>query len=294
MHQKYGKIGIANAGGSFNGIYEAIWLQPYFEAGLPLHYFSSASVGAWNGPAIVAEPNLAGAKKTLSIWKKYMTSPKGAYKGDPKLAITGIKKLDPTPLISTLLREVDFQKVIEGIPWDIISYRIEDAREVSFSNKMPGITPHMLIRFICASAALTPWYDIVEIDGYHYKDGDIPNPLAISQGLYDACDTIFVFLPTPEIKHRTVPKHSIDDFIQNYSIESQALIREKIKNYQRRVKEDGKNLFIIRPEARHPEIGLFKISPDAMEYIEPREIKRKRDYFANLDQHNLRFLPLLP
>jgi hypothetical protein len=61
---------------------------------------------------------------------------------------------------------------------------------------------------------------------------------------------------------------------------------------QVKAKTLGVNLFIVRPDEIPPGLGLLEIDNKLIETVKLNERKRMREYLANLDRHNLRFVPL--
>ena len=54
----------------------------------------------------------------------------------------------------------------------------------------------------------------------------------------------------------------------------------------------GVNLFVVRPDEIPSGLGLLEIDNKVIESVKMNERNRMKEYLANLDTHNLRFVPL--
>jgi hypothetical protein len=61
---------------------------------------------------------------------------------------------------------------------------------------------------------------------------------------------------------------------------------------QLKAKALGVNLFVIRPDEIPAGLGLLEIDGKVIESVKNSEQKRMKEYLANLDKRNLRFVPL--
>jgi hypothetical protein len=68
-------------------------------------------------------------------------------------------------------------------------------------------------------------------------------------------------------------------------------IHYRIQEAQAQAKEQGVNLFVIRPDDIPPGLGLLEIDANVIDLVKHREARRMKDYLADLDKHNLRFAP---
>lgn len=217
--------------------------------------------------------------------------------------------LDPFPLLSRLTAQIDLEKVLtSSIVWHILAERYENGATVIFSNKDPDLAmdasedlrsrkakQDLFLKRICASLALYPLFELVEIDGSRYLDADLAHPLPIDEAFGLGCETVFFFLNVPKQSIRIEP-HPLRDLMELNSLSrlNERYIHYRIKETQAQAKERGINLFIIQPDEIPPGLGLLEIDKKVIEWVKTTERRRMKDYLANLDGHNLRFAPPIP
>jgi predicted patatin/cPLA2 family phospholipase len=216
--------------------------------------------------------------------------------------------LDPFPLLARLGEQIDLQKVLSSsVVWHIITERYEDGATVIFSNKDPDLAMDastdarsqkvkydMFYKRIRASMALYPLFELVEMDGFRYLDADLANPLPVEEAFNLGCDTIFIFLNVPKRSVRVDP-HPLRDLVELNDLLrlNERYIYHRLKEAQVKAKEAGVNLFVIRPEEIPAGLGLLEIDNKVIDFVKGHERKRMKDYLANLEAQNLRFLPPL-
>ena len=216
--------------------------------------------------------------------------------------------LDPFPLLARLGEQIDLQKVLtSSIVWHIITERYEDGATVLFSNKDPDlvIDEHTDARSqkvkydtfykrIRASMALYPLFELVEMDGFRYLDADLANPLPVEEAFNLGCDTVFIFLNVPKRSVRVDP-HPLRDLVELNDLLrlNERYIHHRLKEAQVKAKEEGINLFVIRPDEIPAGLGLLEIDGKVIEFVKGQERKKMKDYLADLEAHNLRFAPPL-
>jgi len=214
--------------------------------------------------------------------------------------------LDPFPLLARLGEQIDLQKVLASpTVWHILTERYEDGATVIFSNKDRDLamdesedariqkSKHdVFVKRIRASMALYPLFEMVEIDGYRYLDADLANPLPVEEALSLGCDTVFIFLNVPRKSVRVDP-HPLRDLLELNDLLrlNERYIHHRLTEAQMKAKEMGVNLFVIRPDAIPPGLGLLEIDGKVIELVKNYERKRMKEYLEHLDAHNLRFAP---
>jgi predicted patatin/cPLA2 family phospholipase len=217
--------------------------------------------------------------------------------------------LDPFPLLSRLGEQIDLRKVLtSSIVWHILAERYEDGATVVFSNKDSDVAmdgnedarsrkaKHALFfSRIRASMALYPLFEMVELDGYRYLDADLANPLPVEEAFSFGCDTVFMFLNVPK-KSMHVEPHPLRDLLElNFRLRlNERYIQHRVKEAQAKAKEQGVNLFIIRPDEIPSGLGLLEIDSKVIKLVKLHERQRMKEYIANLDAHNLRYAPPIP
>jgi len=215
--------------------------------------------------------------------------------------------LDPFPLLARLGEQIDLQKVLSSpITWHILTERYEDGATVAFTNKDrdvamdPSDDPRTLkckhdlfFKRIRASMALYPLFEMVEMDGYRYLDADLANPLPVEEAFGLGCDTVVMFLNMPKNTVRVAP-HPLRDLLElNDPLRlNERYIHHRVIEAQLKAKALGVNLFVVRPDEIPPGLGLLEIDAKVIESVKNNEQKRMREYLANLERRNLRFIPL--
>jgi predicted patatin/cPLA2 family phospholipase len=214
--------------------------------------------------------------------------------------------LDPFPLLARLGEQFDLQKVLTSpIVWHIIAERYEDGATVVFSNKDPDVAMDgsedirsqkakydLFVKRIRASMALYPLFEMVEMNGYRYLDADLANPLPVEEAFSLGCDTVFIFLNIPRKSVRVEP-HPLRDLLELNDLLrlNERYIHHRVKEAQVKAKEQGVNLFVIRPDDIPSGLGLLEIDSKVIEFVKNHERKRMKEYLENLDAQNLRFAP---
>lgn len=212
--------------------------------------------------------------------------------------------LDPFPLLSRLIEQIDLQKVLASpIVWKIIAERYEDGATVVFSNKDPDLATDgsaegpslkakqdLFMKRIRASMALYPLFELVEIGGHRYLDADLANPLPIEEAFSCGCETIFFLLNMPRQSVRNAPSPLRDLLELNAFLRlNERYLHHRLKEAQMKAKELGVNLFVISPDEIPSGLGLLEIDRKVIDIVKHREQKHMKNYLANLDAHNLRF-----
>lgn len=196
---------------------------------------------------------------------------------------------DPFPLLARLGEEIDLQKVLTSpIVWHIITERYEDGATVVFSNKDPDLAmdgsedmrsqkaqQDLFFKRIRASMALYPLFEMVEMDGYRYLDGDLANPLPVEEAFGMGCDTMFIFLNVPRKSVRIEP-YPLRDLLELNDLLrlNERYIHHRVKEAQVQAKARGVNLFVICPDDIPPGLGLLEIDSKVIEYVKNHERKR--------------------
>jgi predicted patatin/cPLA2 family phospholipase len=217
--------------------------------------------------------------------------------------------LDPFPLLARLAEQIDMQKVLASpIVWKIVTERYEDGATVVFSNKDRELAEDAsddarsvkakhdrFFKSVRASMALYPLFEMVEIDGYRYLDADLADPLPVEVVFNSGCDTVFVLLNVPKQTIRVEPYPLRDLFELNVFMRvNERYIHQRIREAQVKAKEQGVNLFVIRPDDIPPGLGLLEIDHKVIDLVKNRAQRNMGEYLADLEAHNLRFAPPIP
>ena len=150
----------------------------------------------------------------------------------------------------------------------------------------------LFFKRVRASMAIYPLFEMVEMNGYRYLDADLANPLPVEEAFSVGCDTVFMFLNTPEKNVRVEP-YPLRDFMElnNRLRLNERYIHYRVKEAQVKAKNMGVNLFVIRPDEIPAGLGLLEIDSKVIEFVKTHERQRMKEYLENLDSHNLRFAP---
>ena len=205
--------------------------------------------------------------------------------------------LDPFPLLARLAEQIDMQKVLASpIVWKIVTERYEDGATVVFSNKDRDVAEDAsddvrslkakhdrFFKCVRASMALYPLFEMVEIEGYRYLDADLADPLPVEVVFNSGCDTVFILLNVPKQIVRVEPYPLRDLFELNVFMRvNERYIHQRIREAQVKAKEQGVNLFVIRPDDIPPGLGLLEIDSKVIDLVKTREQRHMREYLADL------------
>ena len=191
------RITLALSGGNALGAYAAGAFESLVEADFPLDVVSGASVGAINGAIIAGNRPELRVRKLREFWQQAAsgspfgwTPPAGPARdffnkahalqtivmGRPGLFMprpTGFMALlpgapsdiglfDPTPIVATLEKLIDFELLNQAVlPLIVSTVDLETGEAVHFDSREQRIGPPHLL----ASAAFVPGFPPVEIDG---------------------------------------------------------------------------------------------------------------------------------
>jgi len=173
------------------------------------------SVGALNGAAFAAEPNLVGVARLEELWRSLDgrdVMPSGRLPSAVQMARKGEAIHDNEGLrriVSSVLKVETFEEC--EVPFECVATAVEAAAEVWFSEG-PIVDP------ILASSAIPSVYPAVEIDGVRYLDGAIVNDIPISRALDLGATTIYVLHVGSFDRPRPEPKRPLDVAVQAYWI----------------------------------------------------------------------------
>ena len=215
--------------------------------------------------------------------------------------------LDPFPLLARLGEQIDLQKVLTSpIVWHIITERYEDGATVVFSNKDADLAMDgsedmrsqkakydLFFKRIRASMALYPLFEMVEMDGYRYLDADLANPFqsrkpSALDAIRCSCSSMFRRRAFVSSRHPLRDLLELNDLLRL----NERYIHHRVMEAQLKAKALGVNLFVIRPDEIPAGLGLLEIDGKVIESVKNNEQKRMKEYLANLDTRNLRFVPL--
>jgi NTE family protein len=173
------------------------------------------SVGALNGAAFAAEPNLVGVARLEELWRSLDgrdVMPSGRLPSAVQMARKGEAIHDNEGLrriIDSVLEVDTFEEL--AVPFECVATAVDEAAEVWFSQG-PIVDP------ILASSAIPSVYPAVEIDGVRYLDGAIVNDIPISRALDLGATTIYVLHVGSFDRPRPEPKRPLDVAVQAYWI----------------------------------------------------------------------------
>jgi NTE family protein len=202
-------------GGGNLGAVQVGMLRALLERHLKPDLVVGCSVGALNGAAFAAEPNLVGVARLEELWQsldgrdlmpsgRLPTAVQMARKGEAIHDNEGLRRV-----IASVLRVETFEELT--VPFECVATAVDEAAEVWFSEGP-------IVEAILASSAIPAVYPAVEIDGVRYLDGAIVNDIPISRALDLGAKTIYVLHVGSFDRPRPEPKRPLDVAVQAYWI----------------------------------------------------------------------------
>lgn len=184
-----GKVGFVLGGGGHLGANEVGMLQALLKAGIVPDLIVGTSVGALNGVAIAAQPDLETVGNLRQAWmdlgkEKVFSSALGGAgnlmrnKGIYLHNNSNLKKL-----IERLLPVENFEEL--KVPFQCVAASIERAAEHWFSRGP-------LVPAILASSAVPGLLPPVRIDGEHFYDGGVVNSIPIERALQLGATELYI------------------------------------------------------------------------------------------------------
>ncbi len=199
------RVGLLLQGGGALGAYQAGVYQALHEAGLEPDWLAGVSIGSINAALIAGNPRGRrlealhdfwttvtlrpvwgflpdgdGLRKAHNLWSSFLT----ASQGQPGLFTPNIPSpwlrprgaagatafYDSTPMLDTLVRLADFDRINDGeIRFAVGAVNVATGNFAYFDNATTRITP----AHVMASGALPPALPMIPIDGEFYWDGGI-------------------------------------------------------------------------------------------------------------------------
>ena len=199
------RVGLLLQGGGALGAYQAGVYQALHEAGLEPDWLAGVSIGSVNAALIAGNPpekrlpaleefwrsitlrpvwgflpNGDDPRKMHNLWSSFMTmtlGQPGLFKPNfpspwlqPRGALEATAYYDSTPLLETLVRLVDFDRINNGdMRFAVGAVNVATGNFAYFDNAQTTIQPE----HIMASGALPPALPMTTIDGEHFWDGGI-------------------------------------------------------------------------------------------------------------------------
>jgi NTE family protein len=166
-------------GGGNLGAIQVGMLRALVEAGIRPDVVVGCSVGALNGAAYAAEPDMFGVGRLEELWQGvagrnllpsgFLPAVQLARRGPAVHSIDGLREVVEDFLPVTTFEELD-------VRFECVATALDEAREVWFSSGS-------LVEPILASSAIPAVYPPVEVDGVRYLDGAVVNDIPVSRAV---------------------------------------------------------------------------------------------------------------
>lgn len=203
------------------------------------------SVGALNGVAFAAEPELSGVRRLEALWLSITSDglmPSSWLPVTFQLARKGESLHGNEGLVETINRILDVQRFEElVVPFQCVATDIDSATECWFDEGE-------LLRALLASAALPAVYPVVHINGRRYMDGAVLNDIPLSRALALGARRIYVLHVGQSGRPRGEIKRPLDAAIIAYWIARQSRLARDLSEVPRSTE------VIVLPPGERPQI----------------------------------------
>jgi len=183
------KTAFVLSGGGLLGSTQVGMLQALIEAGITPDLVLGASIGAINGAGFAQQPTADGVARLTQLWLDVVEQ--SPFSGSviervSTLARSRVSLFENESLKNLLEAQLNATNIEDlKTKFECVAVRIEDAREVWFD-------AGPLVPAILASSAAPGIYPPVKIDGSHYMDGGIVNPIPVDRARKLGATRIFV------------------------------------------------------------------------------------------------------
>lgn len=160
------------------------------ESGISPDLVLGTSIGAFNGAVIAAHPGREGSERLTGFWEE-LTGTDLFQTGffDRAVRVATLKPaIHETAELRRLVEQViDPEAVIEdlGIPFQCVAASIENTTEHWFDEGN-------LVDAVLASSAVPALFPPVEIDGEHFYDGGLVDPVPLGRAVELGADVVYV------------------------------------------------------------------------------------------------------
>jgi NTE family protein len=176
-------------GGGALGAYEVGMLRALLEAGIRPDLVVGTSVGAINGAAVAAEPELPAVERLADLWRGLGRAGvfSGSVLGQVRVAVRSRTHLYPSEPLRRLLETHLPVKRIEDllVPYQCVAADIENAAEHWF-DRGP------LTEAVLASCAVPGLLPPVSVGDRHYLDGGLVNSIPVGRAVALGARTVYV------------------------------------------------------------------------------------------------------
>lgn len=176
-------------GGGHLGAYEVGMLRAVLEAGIQPDLVLGTSVGALNGAAVAAQPDLAMIERLEGIWRSLADDPAfggSVFSGAVNLMRTRTALYPNRQLRRLIERTLPVTRIEDlAVRFECVAASVERANEHWFTNGP-------LVEAVLASSAVPGLLPPVVIDGEHFLDGGLVNSIPVERAVELGATEIFV------------------------------------------------------------------------------------------------------
>ncbi|MBV6507306.1 MAG: hypothetical protein JJLCMIEE_00347 [Acidimicrobiales bacterium] len=203
------------------------------------------SVGALNGVAFAAEPELSGVRRLEALWLSITSDslmPSSWLPATFQLARKGESLHGNEGLVETINRILEVQRFEElTVPFQCVATDLDSATESWFDEGE-------LLPALLASAALPAVYPVVHIDGRRYMDGAIVNDIPLSRAVALGARRIYVLHVGQSGRPRGEIKRPLDAAVIAYWIARQSRLARDLSAVPRNTE------VLVLPPGERPQI----------------------------------------
>jgi NTE family protein len=202
-------------GGGALGAYEVGMLRGLLEAGIQPDLVVGTSVGALNGAAVAAEPDLAAVERLEQVWRGLATDPAlggSVFGAAANLMKTRTALYSNRHLRGLIERALPVRMIEElNVRFECVAASIERAAEHWF-------TTGPIVEAVLASTAVPGLLPPVEIDGEHFVDGGLVNSVPVGRALIHGASDVYVLHVGRIERTLTAPRNIVQVALTSFEV----------------------------------------------------------------------------
>jgi NTE family protein len=202
-------------GGGHLGAYEVGMLRALFESGIEPDLVVGTSVGAMNGAAVAARPDLEGLEALEAAWLALADDPVlgGSVLSSAATLVRTRTSLYSDVGLRRLIRQVLPVETFEelALPFRCVAASIERAAEHWFASGR--LEPAIL-----ASTAVPALLPVVEVDGEHFFDGGLVNSIPLGEAIRLGATEVYVLHVGRIEEPLSPPRNLLDVAVVSFEI----------------------------------------------------------------------------
>ena len=219
------RIAFVMAGGGGRGAAQVGMLGAACEAGLIPDVVVGVSVGALNGAAFAAQPDLASIRQLDALWRtmrKESIFPGSRFSTRFRYAQKTESVFPSSPLKSLISGNMSIEDIsLTQIPVHVLATDYHTGEELWFNSGAPRDV-------LYATAALPGVLPPYQYEGRHLIDGGVVNDVPISKAIELGANKIYIFLCGTASATLPDPKRPIEAMLRSYHLTKLARLRSDL------------------------------------------------------------------